>query len=256
MSRLTGKALLVAGGATGIGAAVSSRLASEGARVCIGDVNLDAAQETVDRIVRAGGTAYAVHYDQAEESSIVELVAAAVSHLGGLDGVHCNAADLRGETLRRDVQVMKMDPALWEHLFRVNLTGYGLIIREVLPHLLAAHGGSIVCTSSDAPEAGMNSQVAYGISKAGVNALVRHVSTRFGKQNIRANAIAPGLVLSAKVAGDSTEQSLAKFLESTRSPRLGQPDDIAGAVAFLLSDDGEWVNGQVWSVDGGLVFRG
>jgi NAD(P)-dependent dehydrogenase (short-subunit alcohol dehydrogenase family) len=256
MRGLHGKVVLVAGAATGIGAATATRLAEEGARVAVGDIDFDRAQETADAICRADGEAIAIRYDQSDESSIALLVRAVTDHYGALHGVHCNAADLRAEVLQRDRNVMNMSADLWAHLLKVNLIGFGLIVREALPHLLAAGGGGIVCTSSDAPELGMSSQPAYAVSKAGVNALVRHVASRWGKEGVRANAVAPGLVLSEKVAGDATPASLEKMLDSTRSPRLGEPADIAGAVTFLLSDDGAWVNGQIWGIDGGLVYRG
>jgi NAD(P)-dependent dehydrogenase (short-subunit alcohol dehydrogenase family) len=145
---------------------------------------------------------------------------------------------------------------VWERTLRVNLIGYAVLVREALPHLLEAGGGAIVCTSSAASELGQISQPAYAASKAGINTLVRHVASKWGAQRIRANAVAPGIVLSETALASQTPASLEKLREGTRSDRLGAPEDVAAAVAYLMSDDGAWLTGQVWGVDGGLVLRG
>ncbi len=256
MRGLSGKAVLIAGGGRGIGAATACRLASEGVRVAVGDIDLGAAEKVAAEIQAAEGTAVALGYDQSDEDSIVSLVRRAVAQLGGLDGLHANAADLSPDTVGRDRQILKMDVSVWERTLGVNLIGYALLIREVLPHLIDRSGGAIVCTSSAGSELGQPSQPAYASSKAGVNALVRHVARRWGPSGIRANAISPGMVLSDAGKQAQTEQSMEEMRSATPSSRLGEPGDIASAVAFLLSDDGEWVNGQVWSVNGGLVTRG
>jgi NAD(P)-dependent dehydrogenase (short-subunit alcohol dehydrogenase family) len=253
---LAGQAILVAGGASGIGAATARRLAAEGARVVVGDLDADGAKRVAASIEEADGTAFGFGYDQADEDSCGRLVHQAVGALGSLNGLHANAADLSPDVVGRDRQLLKMDVAIWERTLRVNLIGYAVLVREALPHLLAAGGGSIVCTSSAASELGQVSQPAYAASKGGINTLVRHVASRWGAERIRANAIAPGIVLSEAAIAAQTEESMRKLREGTRSDRLGTPEDIAGAVAYLMSDDGAWVNGQVWGVDGGLVLRG
>ena len=258
MRGLTDRVLLVAGAATGIGAASARRLAKEGAKVVVGDINIDAAAKNAQAIADAGGTALAVEYDQADEASVGQLVARTVEHFGALRGVHVNAADLGEKTLGRDVDLLEMDVAIWERTLLVNLIGYATIIRAAVPHLLSVGGGPIVCTSSDATVAAEPTRPAYACSKAGVQALVRHVASRWGKERIRCNAIAPGAIMTERAyeylerQGDDFSE---KFLASPRSFRVGQPEDIAGAVAFLLSDDGEWINGQVWSVNGGAALR-
>jgi NAD(P)-dependent dehydrogenase (short-subunit alcohol dehydrogenase family) len=256
MKGVAGQAILVAGGATGIGAATARRLAAEGARVAIGDLDADGAKRVAASIDEAGGTAFAFGYDQADEDSCARLVRQAAEVLGGLVGLHANAADLSPETVGRDRQLLKMDVAVWERTLRVNLIGYAVLIREVLPYLLDAGGGAIVCTSSDASDLGQVSQPAYAASKAGINALIRHVASKWGAQRIRANAVAPGVVLSETALASQTEESMRTLRAGTRSDRLGAPADVAGAVAYLMSEDGAWVTGQVWSVNGGLVLRG
>jgi NAD(P)-dependent dehydrogenase (short-subunit alcohol dehydrogenase family) len=255
MSRLAGQIILVAGGARGIGAGCARRLAAEGAQVVIGDADLAGARATEGLINDSGGSAVAVHYEQGAEESIEELVASAVTSFGGLTGLVANAADFRPEIVRQDTEVMGMKAAIWEGILRINLTGYALLIREALPHLLSAGGGGIVCTSSAGAKLGGPDHVAYAASKAGVGALVRHVATHYGKRGVRANAIAPGVVRTPALEQNMSTRSQEAFLRRQISPRLGEVEDIAAAAALLLSDEGSWITGQVIGVDGGLVMR-
>jgi NAD(P)-dependent dehydrogenase (short-subunit alcohol dehydrogenase family) len=253
---LEGKRLLVGGGGSGIGAESAVRLATEGASVCIGDLSLERADAVVARIRDMGGTAFSLEYDQADEASIAELVAKAVGQLGGLNGLLANAADLSDATLGRDRQLLKMQTDVWERTLQVNLIGTALLVREALPQLLASAGGAaIVATSSSVASTGDPSRPAYAASKAGINALIRHVATKFGKDGLRANAVAPGLILSDTARELAEDWFLRKSLDAVRSDRLGEPRDVASVVAFLLSDESSWINGQVWGVDGGLDLR-
>lgn len=257
MRGLHERVFLIAGGARGIGAAVATRLAEEDARVVIGDLDIDGASQTAKQIEEGGGTAHAVRYDQSDEDSIAALIQNAVDRFGVIHGLHANAADLSPSTMETDLDLLRMNPATWTRVLQVNLIGYAVAIREVLPHLLAnEHGGAIVCTTSDANDLGQRSLPAYAASKAGIDTLIRHTASRWGKQNIRANAIAPGLVQSETAGELSSQAHIDKTLAATRSPRLGTPQDIAATVAFLLSDDASWINGQVWSVNGGMLMRG
>ncbi|MEY2453941.1 MAG: hypothetical protein QOD92_3515, partial [Acidimicrobiaceae bacterium] len=138
---------------------------------------------------------------------------------------------------------------------QVNLRGFLLCTRHVIPELVKSGGGAIVYTSSAAAFVGEPARPAYAAAKSGVNALMRHVASKWGKQHIRANAIAPGLVVSDQMSEVIPKDMQDRTLKGTRSWRLGHPRDIAAMVAFLLSDDGEWVNGQVISVDGGVTLR-
>lgn len=121
------------------------------------------------------------------------------------------------------------------------------------PHLLGQGGGVIVNTSSKAAWIGEPTRPAYAASKAGINALTRHIASRWGKDGIRCNTVAPGLVLSESLAQNIDEHLRVMALQNARSPRLGEPTDLAGAVAFLFSDDA--ANGQVWSICGGMSLR-
>lgn len=249
MRGLAGKRIIVAGSATGIGAATARRLAAEGARLVLGDANT----EGVEKIATEIGAPWRA-FDLADADSIATLVSGACAELGGLDGVANVAADTSQATVLRDVDLMDMDLGLWQHTLQTNLIGTAWIIKQCLPHLIEAGGGAIVNVSSEATVMGYPVPAAYAASKAGVNTLARHVATRWGKQNIRCNSVSPGAVLSEKMYAMG-EEYIQSMRDGTPHARLGEPEDLAASIAFLLSDDGEWVTGQVWSVNGGTFLR-
>nr|WP_028008497.1 SDR family oxidoreductase [Solimonas flava] len=253
MRRLAGKVMIVAGGGSGIGAETARRLADEGAAVLVGDLDGGAAERVAARIVADGGTARGQHCDIADEASVAALVQAAVREWGGLDGIHVNAADMRA--LLDDTDALDVPLDIFDRTLRVNLRGHLLCTRAALPALLARGGGAIVYTSSGAADMGEPTRVSYAVSKSGLQALMRHVATRWGKAGVRANAIAPGLVLTEQLRDHFPEDLRLATLAITRSPRLGRSEDIAAMVAMLMSDDGAWINGQVLGVDGGARLR-
>ena len=249
MARLAGKAGIVAGGGHGIGAATARRLAAEGASVIVGDLDLAAADRVVAEIDKAGGTARAVAFDLAEAASIARLVDAAVAAFGGLDYLHANALYASPQ----DSDLLEIPLAEFDRTIAVNLKGYVLLTRSALPHLLARGGGAIIYMSSAASLVGGVQHAAYSIAKAGLNGVTRHVAARWGRDGVRANAIAPGLVLTGTVRRNVPAEFQALALQRSPSPRLGTPEDIAALVAHLVSDDGAWINGQVISADGGYT---
>lgn len=255
MQGLGRKRYVVAGSATGIGAATARRLAAEGAHVHLGDFAADKA-ELVARDIRAsGGVASSEFFDLHDEGSIQALVGGAVEALGGLDGVVNVAYEGRPEYHGRDVAIGEFDPEVWSTVLHANVIGTALVIKNALPHLIEAGGGAIVNVSSGAAQAGEEIRVAYGVSKAGINSFTRHIAKTYGEKGIRANAVSPGAVLTE--AGEAAFPEEVRELMIAHSPikRLGQPDDIAGTIAFLLSEDGEWISGQVWHHNGGTMFR-
>ena len=177
------------------------------------------------------------------------------AEFGGVDGLFNVGADLSPNTVGRDGDLLELDPAVWRRTFEVNLLGYAHACRAVIPQFLNQGGGAIVNTSSNAAFLGEATRPAYAASKAGVNALTRHIAARWGKDGIRCNGVSPGLVLTEAVQQGMSEKMKAGGLAATRSPRLGMPADLASTAAFLLSDDAEWINGQTWSIDGGGSFH-
>jgi NAD(P)-dependent dehydrogenase (short-subunit alcohol dehydrogenase family) len=127
--------------------------------------------------------------------------------------------------------------------------------QAVIPHLLERGGGSIVYTSSAAAYVGEPERPAYAMTKSGIHALIWHVAAKWGTSGIRANGVAPGPTISEEVDGFLPEEYKAQVLSTLHSTRLGRPDDIAAMVAFLMSSEGEWINGQIISVDGGRTLR-
>jgi NAD(P)-dependent dehydrogenase (short-subunit alcohol dehydrogenase family) len=252
MKNLQGKTILICGGATGIGAATARRLCEEGARVGIGDLNVQGAESLVEELNQAGGEAKAWQYDQSDESTISALVEKVIAYFGHLDGLFANVADLQAVLV--DGDILSNDSDLWERTLRVNVIGTAMLLRAVLPHVLERGGGSLVLTSSDAAVAGEGERPAYAASKAGVNSLCRHIATKWGQKGIRCNTVSPGFVLTEQLDINMTQEMKDWMLKGARSTRHGAPSDIAGAVAFLLSDDGEWVNGQAWRVNGGVSY--
>ena len=253
MERLTDRVVLVAGAATGLGADSARRLASEGARVVVGDLDGAGAERTADTIRAAGGDAIAVQFDISDDDSVQKLVSTTVETYGGLDAVHVNAGDMA--SVRRDTDVVDIDLDVWDRTVAVNLRGHMLVTRHCVPELLARGGGAIVYTSSIASFTGEPQRPAYSATKAGVNALARHVASRWGREGVRANAVTPGLILTEEIQNGVPAERLDAMLARARSTRLGRPSDVSGMVAYLISDDGTWINGQVVNIDGGTVLR-
>lgn len=252
MRRFENKVIVIAGGGTGIGAGTALRVASEGAQVIIGDLSVDRAASAAARIRKAGGDAIGCAFDVTDEPTVAALMQAAIERFGGIDGMQVNVADL--VVHRIDTDALSLDLAVFDRVIAVSLRGYLLCTRYALPHLLARGGGAIVYTSSAAAFLGEPKRVSYAMAKAGIHALARHVATRWGKEGVRANVIAPGMVQTESNA-DSPPGRLEGALRGVRSPRLGRPEDVAAAAAMLMSADGEWINGQVISVDGGVTIR-
>lgn len=253
MRRLSDKVYIVAGGTSGIGAATAHRLAQEGGTVLVAGLEGDAADKLASRIIQEGGCASGVACDISDEASVKNLVETVVQRFGGLDGIHVNAADM--QTLLHDTDALDVPLEVFDRTLAVNLRGHLLCTRYAIPQLLKRGGGSIVYTSSGAAFYGEATRVSYAVSKSGLHALMRHVASRWGKDGIRANAVAPGLVITEQLRENFPRDLAESVLKQTRSPRLGRSEDVAAMVAMLMSNDGAWINGQVISVDGGTTLR-
>lgn len=253
--RLEGKCIIVVGAGTGIGAATVKRLASEGAKVCVADINGDAAGAVAGQVIADGGEAFAVTVDITDEGAVKAAFDEAVARFGKLDGAHINAADLR--VIFQDSNAVDVDMAVFDRTIDVNLRGHLRCAKEALPHLLANGGGAIVFTTSDSGDAGEPVRPSYAAAKSGLNALMRHVASAWGRKGITSNCVAPGFVMTPEMiaGGQVPKEVLDTFSAMTPAPRVGKAEDIAAMVAHLLSEDGRWINGQVIHVNGGAVMR-
>lgn len=252
--RLVGKVAVVAGASTGIGRATALRLAAEGAQVLAGSPAGERAliDSLVAEIAAAGGTAQGASFDATDDASVAAMVDAAVAAFGGIDIFHANFADLR--VIFEDSDAATVTDEVMERTLEVNLKGMLRATRHAIPQLLARGGGAMIYTSSSASIVGEPVRPCYAMAKAGINALVRHVASRWGKEGIRANAVMPGLVVTLEKRDTMPLDFQQQVLAAGRSTRLGEPEDIAAMVALLASRDGEWINGQAIAVDGGSTL--
>ena len=171
---------------------------------------------------------------------------------GGLDGFHANASD----SSRRDEDddITTMDLAAYDQMMDTNTRGFLMCTRHALPHLVK-RGGAMLYTSSGAAYVGMRTRPTYAMGKSAIHALSRHVANRWGKQGVRSNVIAPGLIVHEAVRKIMDDKALEGALGGVATPRLGLPEDIAAMAALLLSDEGAFITGQVICVDGGSTMR-
>jgi NAD(P)-dependent dehydrogenase (short-subunit alcohol dehydrogenase family) len=250
---LTGRAAIVTGAASGIGASSAAELAARGASVVVADVNEAGAKDVANEIGQAGHTAIAAGVELADESSIAALIATTVDAFGRIDILHNNAAASGPEVMGRDLDILSMDASVWDAAFAVNLRAMMLTCKHALPHMISSGKGAVVNMSSNSALAGDLSRVAYGATKGGVNSLTMYIATMYGKQGIRCNAISPGLVMTPAAERNLSEFDREIFLGSHLTTQMCRPVDIAKVVAFLASDDSAFINGEVIRVDGGML---
>lgn len=253
MQDLAGKRIIVGGGATGIGAGLALRLVKSGARVIVGDVSEPGLKALMPELEREAGTAVSHVFDLADDASIERLVHRCVDEFGGIDGVAIPGADTSRATMGSDNTILDMDRKIWERVMAVNVIGHGMLIKAAIPHLVKNGGGSIVVVTSSASHLGMKYVPAYASSKAALNALVRHVANVCGKDNIRCNGVCPGRVINDR-KDDVARQEVVNVPPTNALLRFGKPDDVARVLAFLLSDESDWITGQIINTGGG-TFR-
>lgn len=253
MNRLNDKAAIVTGAASGIGRVSAMALAQAGARVAVADIDAAGAETVAAEIVAAGGDARAVTVDLSQEDSVRAMVEAAVGAFGTVDILHNNAALTAPDVISRDMDIVNMDTAIWDRVMAVNLRGAMLGCKHALPHMLKRGAGAIINTSSVSGLAGDLALPAYGASKAGLNLLTQYVATQYGKQGVRCNAIAPGVIETPALARKISDEQRERYLAHHLTPRLGRPEDIAHTVVFLASDEAAYITGQIIAVDGGLM---
>ncbi len=247
MARLAGKVAIVTGGGGGIGSAVVRRFVAEGARVVVADVFGDAAQAVAGPL---GEAALAVQFDAADPASVEALVERTVSHFGRLDILHNNAAMTDPVKSMADTDAVTIPVEIWDEIIDINLRGYMLGCKYAIPHMIRGGGGSIINTASNSGTAGDLARIAYGASKGAIITMTKYIATQHGRQNIRCNSVAPGVVLTEALA--KTVPGLAEIIKRhILTPEFGVPDDIAALVAFLASDESRYITGENISISGG-----
>lgn len=246
--RLDGKVAIVTGGAGGIGAATARLMTARGARVAIADIAFDRAQELAGEL----DGALAVRLDLEDETSIEAMITQTLNHYGRLDVLHNNAALLGPDIAQQDGDVEHMATALWDRTYAVNVRGTMIACRTALPHLRKTRG-NVVNTVSNLALQGHLIQAAYSSSKAAIIQMTRAIAASHGVHGVRCNAVAPGMTMTPALR-EAFPPALRQVVEDeTLRDQLGQPEDIAEAVAFLASDAARNITGQVLVADGGCA---
>jgi 2-hydroxycyclohexanecarboxyl-CoA dehydrogenase len=245
--RLEGKTALVTGGASGIGAATARRLAAEGARVAIGDLDEEGAGA-----VAAELDGFACAMDVADAESVRRCVSAAVAELGEIDVLVNNAGT------DRFAFFVNTDEELWDFVLGVNLRGVLAVTHAVLPAMQQRRTGAIVNVASEAGRVGSQGSAVYSAAKAGVIGFTKAVAREAARYRVRCNAVAPGPIetplLNAAPAllGEVGERLKQAMVNTTALGRAGEPEEVAAAIAYLASEDASYVTGQTLNVSGGL----
>jgi 3-oxoacyl-[acyl-carrier protein] reductase len=244
---LTGRVALVTGASQGIGRACAIRLAKEGAAVAVAARNQEKLNEVVSEIAATGGKAAAFAFDVADEEQVKSAVKAAIAQFGKIDILVNNAG------ITRDQLVMRMKRADWDAVLQTNLTSAYLCIQLVIGSMLKQRWGRIINVTSVFGQMGQAGQANYAASKAGLIGLTMAIAREIGSRSITCNAIAPGFIETAMTAslGDDFKQAAVKQIPLGR---VGSAEDVAGAVAFLASDDAAYITGHVLNVNGGMLM--
>ena len=257
MSRFEGQVAIVTGGALGIGGATARKLASEGAKVFIADINDAAAVANVATIEQAGGTAAASHVDVSQSEDISRMVNEAVDLYGRLDILVQNAFGVIDGVSIIQGTALTVDEDGWDYGIDVLLKALFLGAKHAIPHMRSKGGGNIInlaSVHSFLQEPGM---LVYEAAKAGVVGMTRQMATDFGPDGIRVNAIAPGHIVSEGLAKSWEENPSGHAFFADQYPlrRTGLPSDIANGISFLCSNDASFITGHTLAIDGGLTIQ-
>ncbi len=247
---LSEKTCVVTGGNSGIGRGIAEALAEAGAQVAIWGRNDQRNAETVSTLQARGAEAIALGVDVADESAVIEAFAATIDAFGKVDSVFANAGLGAGST-----RFHEMSTESWRRMFGVNMEGVFWTFREALKHMQPRGEGSLIVTSSISADVGYARGEDYAATKAAVRALIRGIAAEYGRYGIRANAIAPGWVVTGMtdefIEGDAFA---GKVLPRIPAGRFGRPDDFSGIAVYLASDASAWHTGDTITIDGGYLL--
>lgn len=255
MQKFKDRTVIVTGGGGGIGGATCRRFAAEGAKVAVFDMNLEAAQKVAAEIKATGGTAAAFKCDITDRAAVDQAVAQAQADLGPIDVLVNNA----GWDVFRPFT--KTTPDQWDKLIAINLTGALHMHHAVLPGMAARKSGRIVNIASDAARVGSSGEAVYAACKGGLVAFSKTIAREHARHNVTVNVVCPGptdtaLFTDYKEGAGNPEKLMEAFTRAIPLGRIGQPDDLPGAILFFASDDAGYITGQVLSVSGGLTMNG
>ena len=257
---LNGRIAVITGGARGIGFATAQNLIGEGARVALLDINADGISSAARRLNEAGGgEAMAIATDISDENAVTDAIAKVKDRWGAPELLVNSAAILENKTF------MASGPSDWRRMLDVCLLGPMLVTHAMLPGMIEKGHGRIVCLASDAARIGQGHLSYYAAAKGGVVAFIKSVAQEVGRHGITANAVSPGATntelrmdrekeIRASMGEERYADYTRKVLRRYPAGRIGEPEDIAAMITFLVSDQASWVTGQVVSVNGGFVM--
>lgn len=249
--RLKNQVAIVTGAGVGLGKAVAVRYAAEGTRVVIAEINPDTGRAAVQQIQDAGGNAFFVRTNVAEEAEVRAMVEATLAHYGRIDILFNNAGI---QMFGQDTRLHELSTEVWDHTLAVNLRGHFLCAKYVIPHMLKQGRGCIINLASPTGMRGYQNLTAYSTSKGGVAALTRAMAADYSRDHIRVNAIVPGCMDTPMNAARLSDQKMREQrLGMIPYKRLGTAEDVAGLAVFLASDEADYCVGGFYAVDGGLM---
>jgi NAD(P)-dependent dehydrogenase (short-subunit alcohol dehydrogenase family) len=247
MNRLAGKVAVVTGSGRGIGAAIATRYAQEGAKVVVTDIDGGNAEAVAGRISAEGGEAIAVRTDVSREEEVDALIAATLDAFGGLHVMLNNAGIVRDAVKH----VLEADAGHFDRVIAANLRGHYLCSAAAARHMARHGGGVIITTSSGGATRAHRGMTAYDASKGGIEALTRALALDLAPYGIRVVGLVPGLI----APDGAAEEALARTAATVPLARAGRSEDLAGPAVFLASDDAAYVTGSFVTVDGGVLFQ-
>ena len=247
--RLDGKVAIVTAATRGIGLACAQRLAREGAGVYIGARNMERAAERADELNKEGCNVKTVYNDASKKETYASMVEEVIKNEGKIDILVNNFGT---SNPKKDLDIKSTEYDEYIRTIDMNLASVFLSAQAVIPHMAANGGGSIINISSVGGIRPDISQIAYGTSKAATNYLTKLIATQCARDNIRCNAVLPGMTATEAVSGNLTPEFQEFFLKHTPIRRMGKPEEIAGTVLYFASDDAAYTTGQIVDVSGGF----